>query len=71
MKRRLTLVSALAVATACAHKPAAESPPGLADVAPSNCSQAAIDSLSGARRDSARIACNGYRFQVGPTPRKQ
>ena len=68
---RLMLTVAIVVATACTHKPASESPPVSADRATqATCSKAAIDSLAPTRQDSARIACNGYQFQVGRPPRK-
>jgi hypothetical protein len=68
---RLILTHAVVMATACTHKPASESPPVSADRAmQASCSKAAIDSLAPARQDSARIACNGYQFQVGRPPQK-
>jgi len=71
MKRHLTLVSALVVTSACAHKPAAESPP-IDEKARASCEKAAVDSLAPRLRDSVRIACNGYQFQVAPrTPKAQ
>jgi hypothetical protein len=68
---RLILTLVIVAATACTHKPASESPPVAADrTTQASCSKAAIDSLAPARQDSARIACNGYQFQVGRPPRK-
>jgi hypothetical protein len=71
MGRHLVLLSTVAAAAACAHKPAVQSASSLTDYsARGNCSKASLDSLAPARRDSARIACNGYQFQVGRPPTK-
>jgi hypothetical protein len=65
MMRFLT-VTVLVVTAACVHKPARPGLPPAAQkqTAKAECSRLVIDSLSPARRDSARIACAGYRYQT-------
>jgi hypothetical protein len=68
MSQRFFVAVALLTTAACAHKRTPEvAPPVAYQRAPSKaeCSRAAIDSLSSpTRRDSARIACDPYRYQT-------